>query len=178
MDPHVIFADPQSRCALSARFSVHATQANIMADTAALLACRQAHPQISPRRLAAVGYCMGGYLALAAAGHYPERLAAVASYQGGPLATDAPDSPDLLAGRMRAAVYVAGPSRTLRFPMTCRRLEQALREAHVQHQIENHPARHGFVFRDIPTFDARACERHWKSLLALLARTWEASQPH
>src|SRR5579863_5462029 len=37
MDPHVVFADPQARRALSEKFSVHATQANIMADTAALL---------------------------------------------------------------------------------------------------------------------------------------------
>jgi carboxymethylenebutenolidase len=48
------------------------------------------------------------------------------------------------------------------------RLAQALSAARVDHRIETYPARHGFVLRDTPAFDAAAAERHWETLLALL----------
>ena len=38
-------------------------------------------------------------MALLAAGTYPDRVAAAASFHGGNLANDAPDSPHLLAAR-------------------------------------------------------------------------------
>jgi len=38
----------------------------------------------------------------------------------------------------------------------------------VNHKIETYPARHGWVLRDTPVYDAAANERHWQTLLALL----------
>jgi carboxymethylenebutenolidase len=51
------------------------------------------------------------------------------------------------------------------------RLDKALTESGVNHQIETYPARHGWVFRDTPVYDADAAERHWRSLTALLSAT-------
>jgi len=51
------------------------------------------------------------------------------------------------------------------------RLEEAFTQAGVTHQIETYPARHGWVFRDTPVYDAAAAERHWQTLLALFAST-------
>ena len=48
------------------------------------------------------------------------------------------------------------------------RLENALTSAGVDHRIETYPAKHGWVFRDTPVFDAAAAERHWQALVALL----------
>ena len=48
------------------------------------------------------------------------------------------------------------------------RLEEALTKAGVDHTIETYPAKHGWVFRDTPVYDAAAAERHWQTLLALL----------
>jgi carboxymethylenebutenolidase len=48
------------------------------------------------------------------------------------------------------------------------RLEQALTEAGVDHRIETYQAKHGWVFPDMPVYDAAAAERHWKTLVALL----------
>ena len=60
---------------------------------------------------------MGGKLSLTAASHRPERVAAAASFHGGYLVTDAPDSPHLAVGSIAGRVYVAGaPSRTPRSP--------------------------------------------------------------
>ena len=43
-----------------------------------------------------------------------------------------------------------------------------LTAAGVDHTIETYPAKHGWVFRDFPVFDAAAAERHWQSLVALM----------
>ena len=51
------------------------------------------------------------------------------------------------------------------------RREQALTDASVDHTIDTHPAKHGWVLRDTPVYDAAAAERHWKTLLALFGST-------
>jgi carboxymethylenebutenolidase len=118
------------------------------------------------------GYCMGGLMSLTAAGTYPERIIATASYHGGRLATDAPDSPHRLAPKMRAKVYIAGAIEDQSFPEDMKqRLEEALTQAGVDHLIETYPAKHGWVFRDTPVYDAAASERHWQTLLALFDET-------
>ncbi|HET8634634.1 MAG TPA: dienelactone hydrolase family protein, partial [Gemmatimonadales bacterium] len=52
------------------------------------------------------------------------------------------------------------------------RLERALTEAGVRHDIETYPARHGWVFRDTLTYNAAACERHWETLRRLLGEVF------
>jgi carboxymethylenebutenolidase len=119
------------------------------------------------------GYCMGGLMALTAAGTYPDRVAAAASYHGARLASDAPESPHLLAPRMKARIYVGGATDDPTFPddEMKPRLEEALTEAGVDHRVETYPARNGWVPRDTPVHDAAAAERHWQTLFALLDST-------
>jgi len=101
---------------------------------------------------------------------------AAASYHGGRLATDAPESPHLLAPRIRARVYVAGATEDASFPDAMKaRLEDALTLAGVDHVVETYPARHGWVLTDTAAYDAAACERHWETLLALLDGTLKAT---
>ena len=172
MDPKRVFADPEQRRILMEKFMAPATAANVMADTAAFLEFIAAQPDVKPGPVGTTGYCMGGLMSLTAAGTYPQRIAAAASYHGGRLATEAPDSPHRLAGTMRARIYVAGATEDASFPPQMKaRLEEALTQAGVTHQIETYPARHGWVFRDTPVYDAAAAERHWQTLLALFAST-------
>jgi carboxymethylenebutenolidase len=172
MDPKKVFADPGERRILMEKFRAPATTANIMSDTAALLDFIAAQPDVKPGPIGLTGYCWGGMLSLTAAGTFPERIAAAASFHGGGLATDAPDSPHRLAAKIRARIYVAGATDDASFPDDMRaRLAKALTEAGVEHTIETYPARHGWVFRDTPVYDAPAAERHWQALLALLAGT-------
>ena len=172
MDPKRVFADPEQRRILMEKFMAPATAANVMADTAAFLEFIAAQPDVKPGPVGTTGYCMGGLMSLTAAGTYPQRIAASASYHGGRLATEAPDSPHRLAGTMRARIYVAGATEDASFPPQMKaRLEEALTQAGVTHQIETYPARHGWVFRDTPVYDAAAAERHWQTLLALFAST-------
>jgi carboxymethylenebutenolidase len=169
MNAHTVFSDPGARRLLSEKFFVIATPANIMADMPAFLDFLAQQPQVRPGPIATTGYCMGGALSLTAAGTFPERVAAAASFHGGRLATDAPDSPHRLAARMRARIYVAGATADASFPDDMKaRLEQALGAAGVEHLIETYEAQHGWVPSDTPVHDAAATERHWRSLLALL----------
>jgi carboxymethylenebutenolidase len=168
MDPKAVFADPARRTALTERFLSVATSANIMSDTGALLDYLGVQRDVSPGGIGITGYCMGGRLALIAAGTYPERIVAAASYHGGRLANDDPDSPHRLASKMKARVYVAGAIEDQSFPDDMKaRLETALTDAAVDHKIETYPARHGWVFADFPVYDAAACERHWQTMLGL-----------
>ena len=172
MDPHTVFSDPEKRKVLMEKFFALATPANIMADTRAFLEHLAAQPQVIPGGIGTTGYCMGGLMSLTAAGTYPDRIVAAASYHGGRLATDAPDSPHLLAPKMRARIYIAGAIEDQSFPEDMKeRLAQALTAAGVDHTIETYQAKHGWVFRDTPVYDAAAAERHWQTLTELLAAT-------
>jgi carboxymethylenebutenolidase len=172
MDARTVFSDPEQRQVLMAKFIGPTTPAKIMADTRVFLDYLAAQPDVKPGGVGTTGYCMGGLMSLTAAGTYPARIVAAASYHGGRLATDAPDSPHLLAPKMKARVYVAGAIEDASFPDDMKaRLEEALTSAGVDHVIETYPARHGWVLRDTPVYDAAAAERHWKTLLALFEAT-------
>jgi carboxymethylenebutenolidase len=169
MNAHTVFSDPQARGVLREKFFSVATPAHVMADMPAFLDFLARQPEVRPGGIASTGYCMGGCLSLIAAGTFPQRVVAAASYHGGQLATDAPDSPHRLASRMRARIYVAGAIEDASFPDDMKaRLEQALRAAGVEHLIETYEARHGWVPSDTPVHDAAATERHWQSLRELL----------
>jgi carboxymethylenebutenolidase len=169
MDPHTLFSDPEQRKMLMEKFFAHATQANLMSDTRAFLDYLAAQPDVKKGGIGTTGYCMGGLMSLTAAGTYPDEIVAAASYHGGRLATDAPESPHLLAPKMKARVYVAGAIEDASFPDAMKaRLEEALTKGGVDHTIETFPAKHGWVFRDTPVYDEAQRERHYRTLFTLL----------
>jgi carboxymethylenebutenolidase len=169
MNPHTVFTDPEQRKILMETFIALATPANIMADTRAFLDYLAGQHDVKLGGIGTTGYCMGGLMSLTAAGTYPDRIVAAASYHGGRLATDASDSPHRLAPNMKARIYVAGAIEDQSFPDDMKaRLEAALTDAGVDHTIETYPAKHGWVLRDTPVYDAAAAERHWQTLVGLL----------
>src|SRR5579862_7019082 len=98
------------------KFFALATQANIMSDTRAFLDYLAAQPDVKPGGIGTTGYCMGGLMSLTAAGTFPDRIAATASYHGGRLATDDPNSPHLLAPKIKSRVYIGGAIEDPSFP--------------------------------------------------------------
>jgi carboxymethylenebutenolidase len=164
-----LFSDEKIRADWMTRILPTLSIANVMRDVPAILGHLDARPTVRPGTIGVTGYCLGGRLSLAAAGHFPDRVAAAASYHGGHLATDAPDSPHRLASRMKARVYVAGAIQDASFDdAQKKRLEDALTAAHVDHKIETYNARHGWVPSDTPVHDEAATERHWATLFDLL----------
>jgi carboxymethylenebutenolidase len=112
----------------------------VMADTAAVLASLEQHPVVRRGPKGVVGYCMGGGFALAAAGTFPDVVAVAASFHGGSLATDKPDSAHRLAERIRARVYVGVAAIDPGFTDEQRqRLDAALRAAGVDYTLEVYP---------------------------------------
>jgi carboxymethylenebutenolidase len=144
----------------------------VMEDTASFLDFLELQPSVAGQKVGCVGYCMGGAFALWAAATYPDRIGAVATLHAARLATDQPDSPHLLASKIRAGVYIGIAGIDPHFPPDEKeRLESALQFAHVEHTIEIYPnARHGFAVNDTAVYDRAASELHWQRILNLFSK--------
>ncbi len=107
------------------------------------------------------------------AGAFPDKFAAAASYHGGRLATDQPDSPHLVVKNTKAKIYVGGAVEDASFPDEQKELlEKTLTEAGVDHKIETYEgAKHGFTMTDLPVYNRDAAERHWTTMLELFGET-------
>ena len=103
------FKEPETAALIRAAMGA-TTQAMTQADTAFFLDALAAHGVTGP--IGTTGYCMGGPRAINAAAAHPDRIVAAASFHGGNLANDAPDSPQMNAPRIKARVYVASPAST------------------------------------------------------------------
>lgn len=141
-------------------------------DTAALLAYLETRADVKERKIGTVGFCMGGGMALTAAGKFPDRVAAAASYHGGNLVTDGTDSPHQYVPHIQAEVYVAGADNDKSYPPEmAQRLESSLTDAGVRHRCEIYAgAEHGWMMPDFPIYDELSAERGWGELLALTGR--------
>jgi carboxymethylenebutenolidase len=146
----------------------------ITRDATAFFDYLAARPEVAGERFGVCGYCMGGRISLMVAGRLPDRVAAAASFHGGGLVADTPDSPHLLADRISATVYVGGAENDASFTADhAEQLDKALTAAGVQHTIEWYQAAHGFAVPDNPPYDVAADERHW----AAMTETFSAALP-
>jgi carboxymethylenebutenolidase len=105
LDPKEVFAQPDIRKALGAMFT-STDNRRAAEDTEAFLAYLDTRTDVKGKQVGVTGYCMGGGIALTAAGTYPDRIAAAASFHGGNLASDSELSPHLLADKIKARVYI------------------------------------------------------------------------
>ncbi|WP_448113204.1 dienelactone hydrolase family protein [Mesorhizobium amorphae] len=164
------FVEEKSKAALTALVG-GTTQDMTMRDSGAFIAALEAEGVRGP--VGTVGYCMGGGRAVNAAAAYPDRIAAAASFHGGRLGTDAPDSPASNAAEIKARVYIGSAGVDGSFPPEqSARLAQALRQAEVDHVIENYVGmQHGWCVPDHSVYDTAGAERHWKRLIDFFGET-------
>jgi carboxymethylenebutenolidase len=125
-----------------------------------------ARPEVRGTAIGAHGYCMGGRLALVAAGGIGDKLAAAASFHAAQVAVPGdPNSPHLAADKISAAVYVAGSIEDAGFTEEhAALLDSALASAGVPHTVEIWPGHHGFAVPDMAVHDAALEDRHWETL--------------
>ncbi|MEV6235823.1 dienelactone hydrolase family protein [Lentzea sp. NPDC051838] len=149
------------------------TPDSLMSDARAYLQFLADSPLAADGPVGVTGYCMGAGLALRTAGTYPGRVAAAAGFHGANLASEADDSPHLLAGSVTAELYFAHADQDAAMPAEqVERLEKALTDAGVTHRCEVYAgAHHGYTQADTAAYNAEAAERHWTELLALFSRT-------
>jgi carboxymethylenebutenolidase len=145
-------------------------------DATAYIAFLDAQPQVNKaKKIGTQGYCMGGALVVKTAATLSDRIGAGASFHGGGLVTDKPDSPHLLAPRIKARMYFGIASNDdERQPDAKDKLKQAFAAANVPAEIEVYPgAMHGWCVPDMPLQNGKAiyskpdAERAWSKLVAL-----------
>jgi len=75
-------------------------------DAVAYIAFLDAQSPVNKaKKIGTQGYCMGGALVVRTAAAVPDRIGAGASFHAGGLVTDKPDSPHLLAPKIKARMY-------------------------------------------------------------------------
>jgi carboxymethylenebutenolidase len=159
-----VFADPQERTRLFSMIG-SLTPDKITGDASAFFDYLAGRTEVTGERFGVCGYCMGGRISVLLAGRLPDRVGAAASFHGGGLVTDTPDSPHLLADRMSARVYVGGAENDASFTADhAEQLDKALTASGVRHTIEWYQAAHGFAVPDNAPYDAAAAERHWAAM--------------
>src|SRR6185436_13473726 len=104
----------------------------------------------------------------------PNRVGAAASFHGGGLVTDRPESPHLLAPKIKARVYIAIASNdNARQPDAKDKLREAFAASKVPAEIEVYQGLHGWCVPDMPAeagkpiYNKPDAERAWGKLVAL-----------
>jgi carboxymethylenebutenolidase len=145
-------------------------------DALAYIAFLDAQSQVAKaKKIGTQGYCMGGPLVVKTAAAVPNRVGAGASFHGGGLVTNNPDSPHLLAPKIKARMYFGIASNDdMRQPDAKDKLREAFAAAKVAAEIEVYPdALHGWCVPDMPLqsgkpiYNKADAERAWGKLVAL-----------
>ena len=138
-------------------------------DATAFLAYLDKQKQVDRRKPAGVqGYCFSGPIAFRAAAALPERIHAVASFHGGGLVTDKPNSPHLLIPKTRADFLVAIASNDdQKQPEAKDVLKMAFATARRPATVEVYPADHGWCVAGSQAYNEPAAEKAWAELLKL-----------
>jgi carboxymethylenebutenolidase len=141
-------------------------------DGAAYAAFLLSLPQVEGGKIAVAGYCFTGQFALRTAAAAPDMVAAAASFHGGHLVTDAPDSPHTELPKVRAELYFGHAVEDQSMPLVAiEKLDDALKGWGGVWQSELYEgARHGWSVPGRPVYNAEQSERHYAKLFALLKR--------
>jgi carboxymethylenebutenolidase len=172
-----VFADETKRREVFGKLMGSTNPEKQLSDAKASLDYLAKLPEVKPGPVAITGYCMGAGVVMRTAGTFPDRVAAAAGFHGGRLATDAPDSPHLLAPKITAKVLVAGADEDAGFPPEqADKLREALTAAGVDNEVTIYKgAKHGYTMPDLPVYNRDAAERHWTEMLALFDETLKAA---
>lgn len=140
-------------------------------DAVASIAWLDKQREVDTKRgVGTTGYCMGGPFTMRTAAAVPTRVKAGASFHGGGIGTDKPDSPHLLVPRMKAGyLFAVAQNDDQRNPGEKELVRAAFAQAKLPAEIEVYPANHGWCPPDAPAYDQVQAEKAWGRLLALLS---------
>src|SRR6266849_5458597 len=154
------------------------TEATNMTDAKAFIAWLDQQPSVAKnRKVGTQGYCMGGPMAFRTSAAVPDRVGAVASFHGGGLVTDMPNSPHLQASKSKAQFLIAiAANDDARSPNDKTALKEMFAKVNLPAEIEVYTgAAHGWCPPDSQVYNEAQAEKAWSRLLALygkaLART-------
>jgi carboxymethylenebutenolidase len=143
------------------------------ADAKAFIGWLDQQPSVAKnRKIGTQGYCMGGPIAFRTAAAMPDRVGAIASFHGGGLVTDMPNSPHLQASRTKAQLLVAiAANDDMRSPNEKNVLKETFAKANLPAEIEVYEgAAHGWCPPDSGVYNEPQAEKAWNRLLALYGK--------
>jgi carboxymethylenebutenolidase len=144
-----------------------------MTDAKAFVAWLDKQPSVAKnRKVGTQGYCMGGPIAFRTAAAVPDRIGAVASFHGGGLVTDKPDSPHLQAAKSKAQFLIAvAANDDARSPNDKTVLKETFSKVNLPAEIELYEgAAHGWCPPDSGVYTEPQPEKAWSRLLALYGK--------
>ena len=156
------------------------TSEAVMQDATAYVKFLDSQASVDKKaKMGVFGYCMGGPMTMQAAAANPDRIGAGASFHGGGLVTDKPDSPHLLVPKMRAQYYFGiAMNDDQRQPDAKSKLGDAFKAAKLQAKIDVYDGcLHGWCVKDMPMsagkpiYNEPQAERAWGELVGLFKRT-------
>ncbi len=124
------------------------------------------------RKVGTQGYCMGGPMAFRTAAAMPGRVGAIASFHGGGLVTDMPNSPHLQAAKTKAQLLIAiAANDDMRSPNEKTVLKDTFAQAKLPAEIEVYSGyAHGWCPPDSQVYSEPLAEKAWSRLLALYGK--------
>src|ERR1700733_6665276 len=170
---HPDFNDPATREALMGL--MHSlTPETALTDAKAFIAYLDSQSSVDKKRkIGTTGYCMGGPLVFRTAAAVPERIGAGATFHGGGLVTDKPDSPHLLIPRMKAHFLVAiAANDDEKQPEAKDVLRDAFAKAHLPAEIEVYAGTmHGWCPPDSQVYNHDQAEKAWSRMLVVFSNS-------
>jgi carboxymethylenebutenolidase len=144
-----------------------------MIDAKAFIAWLDTQPSVAKdRHIGTQGYCMGGPMAFRTAAAVSDRVGAVATFHGGGLVTDQPNSPHLEAAKSKAQFLVAiAANDDARSPTDKTTLKETFEKAGRPAEIEVYEgAAHGWCPPDTAVYNEHQAEKAWARLLVLYGK--------
>ena len=142
-------------------------------DAKAFIAWLDKQPSVAKnRKIGTQGYCMGGPMAFRTAAAVPDRVGAIASFHGGGLVTNMPNSPHLQASKTKAQLLIAiAANDDMRSPDEKNVLKDTFAKSNQPAEIEVYAgAAHGWCPPDSGVYNEPQAERAWRRLLALYGK--------
>ncbi len=168
---HPDFNDPATRQALMALAGTLSPDTAVT-DAKAFIAFLDSQPSVDKKRkMGSTGYCMGGPFVLRTAATFPNRVGAGATFHGGGLVTDKPDSPHLLIPQMKAHFLIAiAENDDKRQPEAKAVLRDSFAKAHLPAEIEVYAGTlHGWCPPDSQVYNHDQAEKAWGRMLVLFS---------
>jgi carboxymethylenebutenolidase len=169
---HPDFNDPPTREALM-KLAGSLTPDTALTDAKAFVAYLDAQPAVDKKRkMGTTGYCMGGPFTMRTAAAFPDRIGAGASFHGGGLVTDQPDSPSLLVPKIKAQyLFAIAANDDMRQPEAKDVLRDAFAKAGVPAEIEVYTGTlHGWCPPDSQVYNQAQAEKAWDRLEVLFKK--------
>ncbi len=166
---HPDFNDPATRQSLMA-LAGSLSPGTAVIDAKAFVAYIDAQPSVDTKgKIGTTGYCMGGPFVFRTAAAFPDRVGAAATFHGGGLVTDKPESPHLLIPQMRAHFLIAiAESDDQQQPDAKAVLRESFAKAGLPAIVEVYAGtKHGWCPPDSAVYNHDQAEKAWSGMLAL-----------